>query len=226
MIPTVQNVLKPVAYGFLCASLVLAVSGWALLHIDHGRVSAFDESVRTAVHSVAVPPLTVVMQIVTWLGSVPVLAGLGILLSVVLYRRGFSDQTPFPLAAALSAEILTEITKWIVRRPRPPAWFDLHASEPWSFPSGHSLDSTVCCLVFGAALLSMLRSRRAYMAVIVSAVALPLLIGFSRVYLGMHWPTDVVASWIAGASLAAGLIRARAIPAYFGSRIRRAHSST
>ncbi|MGH9584852.1 MAG: phosphatase PAP2 family protein, partial [Bryobacteraceae bacterium] len=76
----------------------------------------------------------------------------------------------------------------------------------WSFPSGHTLDSTTCYLVFAVVLLTLARSRLSRGFILVISIALPLMIGFTRIYLGVHWPTDVLAGWVAGFCLATGFI--------------------
>jgi len=96
------------------------------------------------------------------------------------------------------AEILDQVLKYIFHRVRPQAFFGLAEPMGYSFPSGHAL---VSCTFFGvlaamAAARTSSRTRRvmyyALAAVLVAAV------GFSRIYLGVHYPTDVLAGYAAG----------------------------
>jgi undecaprenyl-diphosphatase len=89
-------------------------------------------------------------------------------------------------------------------RPRPDLVAHLVEVQTLSFPSGHAMVSAVIYLTLGA-LLAQVQARNRLKAYILSvAVILTLLIGISRVYLGVHWPTDVVAGWCAGAAWAIG----------------------
>lgn len=199
---------KPLLLGLLLAVLVLAASDAMVLHVLRGSAAEFDNAVRLAVHSFASPPLNLAMQALTWMGAPVTLIGLTLGVAALLWRWGLRHRAWLPPVALALAEALTEPAKYLVRRPRPEPWFGLHAPESWSFPSGHSLDSMLCYLACGAALLPLLGSRGERVALMAICIAMPLLIGTSRIYLGVHWPTDVLTGWVAGACAALGLIRA------------------
>ena len=106
--------------------------------------------------------------------------------------------------ALLAASVWTQFVKVAVERARP-AGAVLLGVEGFSFPSGHTLNSTV---TYG--LLALLVSRTAWpkwLRVVLMAVlvALPVLVGMSRVAIGVHYPTDVVGGWLAGISVVAGV---------------------
>jgi undecaprenyl-diphosphatase len=106
------------------------------------------------------------------------------------------------LGVVTLAQVSAELLKGVFERPRP----DLvpHGSYVYSasFPSGHSTMSAVVFLTLAGILASMEPKRRAKAFIFGVAIALVVAVGFSRVYLGVHWPTDVLAGWTLGAAWA------------------------
>lgn len=199
--------LAPLLIGFFSAALVLALFDFFALRVFALATTHFDFAARTEVHSVATPLLSASARFLTWLGSTAVLPGIAFALWLGLRERVPRYEALVPLIAIGCAELLDAIVKFAVKRPRPPAWLGLHNPKSWSFPSGHALDSSACYLVFAALLLPLAHSRASRAAILALAIALPVAIGLTRIYLGVHWPTDVLAGWIAGTCLAIGLIR-------------------
>lgn len=153
-----------------------------------GYSYGFDLLVRAAVHERAFPALTAVMRLITALGSEYFLVPLAALLVWRLDKRGERKTAYLLVTWILTAEVLLQLLKVLFHRPRPEVFFGLSSAETYSFPSGHSF---VPAVYFGilAAILGAGRQGRA--AVIVAAA----LLGCSRVYLGYHYPSDVVAGW-------------------------------
>lgn len=107
----------------------------------------------------------------------------------------------FLLAAVTLGAGLTHLLKVGVARPRP----DLALSPPGasatsSFPSGHAANATVVYMTAGALLARGLRRTRLKVYVVGLAAVLAAAVGISRIYMGVHWPTDVFAGWTLGAS--------------------------
>ena len=136
------------------------------------------------------------------------LGGVGILTLLTLASAGFlvldgkRRSAAFLLVAVAGGLLLSVALKSGFERPRP----DLvpHGSNVYttSFPSGHAMMSTVTFLTLGAVLAQSHRRRRIKAYLIVLALLIALAVGISRVYLGVHWPTDVLAGWTVGASWA------------------------
>jgi len=136
------------------------------------------------------------------------LGGVGILTLLTLASAGFlfldKKRRPavFLLVAVAGGLLLSAALKSGFDRPRP----DLVPHESYvyttSFPSGHAMMSTVTFLTLGALLAKSHRRRRIKAYLIFLALLIALAVGVSRVYLGVHWPTDVLAGWAVGGSWA------------------------
>jgi undecaprenyl-diphosphatase len=109
--------------------------------------------------------------------------------------RGWGREAKLFALTMIGASLLNITLKLAFKRPRPIPFFDLTAPESYSFPSGHSLAS--CCFFAGfAAILSgRIKSRRTRTILWTMATIMFLLIGLSRIYLGVHYTTDVIAGF-------------------------------
>lgn len=108
----------------------------------------------------------------------------------------------FVVTAVLGGTGISELIKALFGRDRPPLIYRAVASANASFPSGHAMLSTITYLTLGALLAQVMPQRRQKVFVFATAVILALIIGASRVYLGVHWLTDVLAGWSLGAAWA------------------------
>ena len=134
----------------------------------------------------------------TALGGIGVLTLLTLAVSTYLVLDGKPHAAVLVLIAVGGALLWTNLLKHGFQRPRP----DLvpHGSYVYttSFPSGHSMLSAATYLTLGALLARVQPRRRMKIFLLGFAALLTLLVGISRVYLGVHWPTDVLAGWTAG----------------------------
>jgi undecaprenyl-diphosphatase len=103
------------------------------------------------------------------------------------------------VASLAGGVIINNALKYWFERPRPDLVAHLVEVQTLSFPSGHAMLSAVAYLTLGALIAQVQPRRRLKLYVLSIGVALTLLIGSSRVYLGVHWPTDVLAGWCLGA---------------------------
>ena len=115
------------------------------------------------------------------------------------------------LAATLGGLLLSTVLKEGFHRPRPAVVPHKSLVMTSSFPSGHSLNSAVVYLTLGSLLAGLSRQRRLTLYFFCTAVLLTFLVGVSRVYMGVHYPSDVLAGWLVGLAwaLACGLVARR-----------------
>jgi undecaprenyl-diphosphatase len=186
------------AAGFLAALGALLFFAWIAEEMLEGDTAQFDSAVTAAIHAYASAPLTSVMKALTIFGSSVVMAPLAILTLAVCYKRREFHALKTLAATFVGALILEFLLKFAFHRPRPVPFFDLPAPASFSFPSGHALFS-FCFFAGIAALLSpRLERRGAKLALWAVAVVLIIGIGLSRIYLGVHYPSDVLAGYAAG----------------------------
>lgn len=187
--------------GRVSAGLATAAVGaafFALLahNVMNGTLARFDLVVRQAIHSWSTPVLTYAMEGITQLGSFLTLVLLGAVAALRLARRGRVRAAVLLVISALGAEVFDGLLKALFRRPRPEAFFGLSPGS-YSFPSGHSVES--CCFygVLAAIVATTSRSRRHRIGIWVLAALVTLAVGTSRIYLGVHYPTDVLGGYLA-----------------------------
>jgi len=139
----------------------------------------------------------------TALGGVGVLSLLTLISVGYLWLMGQRRVALFLLFAILGGLLLSSMLKNGFDRPRPE--LVSHGSHIYtsSFPSGHSMLSAVVYLTGGALLAMVHSAHRVRVYLIGCSILTTLLVGVSRVYLGVHWPSDVLAGWAAGAAWAA-----------------------
>ena len=186
------------------AGLLLCFGYIAQVVVD-GEPIAFDRWAMLAFRHVSDPSLPIgprwlpeVARDITALGSTVVL---GIVLLVVtgfLFAAGKRHTGWFVLATVLGGAALNSVLKLGFARARPDLVTPLTQVLTLSFPSGHTALSAICYLTLGALLAQTQSSRTIRIHFIATAVLLTLLVGVSRIYLGVHYPTDVLAGWCIG----------------------------
>jgi membrane-associated phospholipid phosphatase len=186
---------------------VVVFTALAILVAVHPEPFGIDLAGARAAARLRTDPLTVVMRAFSFLGSFPAIATQIALIGgvIVLVRR---DPRPglWMLAAALGAWLLSNGFKALLDRPRPePGLVDAGGA---SFPSGHATQGTSYFVMLAMMLMGVLpRPWRGVAAFI--AVALGLLSGLSRIYLGVHWTTDVIGGFALGLAWSCALLSVR-----------------
>lgn len=183
--------------GLIAAIATLVFLGWLADEVLDGETRQFDDTTRAAVHTFASPTLTLVMRGISFLGSTQFLTAATIAaVGWFAWRRWGREAKLFALTM-IGASLLNITLKLAFKRPRPVPFFDLTPPETYSFPSGHSLAS--CCFFAGLAAILSGRVKRKRVRTIIWTIATTmfLLIGLSRIYLGVHFTTDVIAGFAA-----------------------------
>ena len=199
----------------LVASLaVIATALLAFIEIademTEGEAHVFDMAVLQALHPDAANPsdpigpswLDHAAADLTALGSVSVLAAISLLVGgfLVLQRRRLEAVI---IAVAFGGGLaISQGLKGFFDRERPPEIYRASEILNASFPSGHALLSAVVFLTLGAMLAQATKGRALRTYAMSIAIALVLLVGVTRIYLGVHWTTDVLAGWSVGAAWA------------------------
>jgi membrane-associated phospholipid phosphatase len=196
------------AVGLLAAAAAMVLFGWLGDEVLESGVPSLDQRLRVALHAVASPELTAVMRAASLYGSPAWLAPLGLALALGFALRGWWRGGVLVLVTLAGAALLDDLLKHLFARPRPTAYFGYPEPTSFSFPSGHALFSI--CFFGGLAVLlaPRLRHPALRLLVVLSAAVAVALIGLSRIYLGVHYPSDVLGGYAAGvvwvAAVAAG----------------------
>jgi cation-transporting ATPase E len=196
------------AFGltFTVGLAVLALSVWifgGVLEdvIAHEEIALFDAPIVSYVATHRVSWVLWAMENITFAGNDAFLIALTVVGGLALRYRTGSWRPLFLLAMSVLGAILLElIAKHVVARPRPPAVWMAVPAEGFAFPSGHSTASTAA---YGALAYLTARSQSSWREKVGSLTAgalIAFLIGVSRVYLGVHWPSDVMAGWALGSA--------------------------
>ena len=169
------------------------------IEVSYGTgVPALDRRIEHLVAIMRTPELDQLFYAVTWLGSIRVVAALAMAgLLLALLARRWREALLLPLVAALSW-LSTEGLKHVIARPRPPLADARVLETGFSFPSTHA---TVSAAFYGVAAYFLIRGLRrdsAKILVGILAAVLVLMVGVSRAYLGVHFPSDVLAGWMFG----------------------------
>lgn len=214
--------LRAFGLPLLGALLVLAASLWAFGFIVDEQIregeTGTDERLAQWLHGRATDPFTEVFRLITWAGNFMTLLAVTLLAVVILWRRRRQTDALFVALAFLGAQVLSSGMKLGFRRERPFFPDPLATESTFSFPSGHAL---VSLAVYGSIALLLARripSPRGRAALLGGTALFVVAIGFSRLYLGVHFLSDVLAGFAAGSAWLALLYVALELRSRYTSR--------
>lgn len=193
--------------------LVLVVGVWSFVEladeVSEGSTKRFDEWMVRAMRTpqdpsdpIGPPWLEEIGRDLTALGGVAVMLLTIAAVAGFLFLERRSRSAWFVIVASLGGLALSMGLKQLYHRERPAIVPHLSAVYTHSFPSGHSMLSAAVYLTLGALLARTVKDRATRLYCVIVAVLLTGLVGVSRVYMGVHYPTDVLAGWAAGGSWA------------------------
>ncbi|EKF17429.1 phosphatase PAP2 family protein [Nitratireductor pacificus] len=193
--------------------LVLALGSFAFLaiadEVAEGEIRAFDERLLLSMRNPADPadpigpPWLEEMALeVTAVGGYPLIVlSLAVVAGLLVVTRRFGAAL-YAVLSVGSGALVSHFLKHFYDRPRPDIVAHLDVIHTASFPSGHAMVTTVAYLTLAALVMRFFEDWRVRAYVLCVAVLVALLVGISRVYLGVHWPSDVAAGWALGAAWA------------------------
>ncbi|HEX5965137.1 MAG TPA: phosphatase PAP2 family protein [Pyrinomonadaceae bacterium] len=193
-------------FEFISLSLLLGLTaaigsiiffGWLADEVLDGETRQFDEVTREAVHQLASPAMTTAMRGISFLGSMLFLLIATAVVIIWFASRKWGREAKLMAATMAGASLLNVTLKLAFKRDRPTPFFDLLPPESYSFPSGHSLTSACFYGAFAAIITARIKGRRTRILVWIVCTTTFVLIGLSRIYLGVHHTTDVIAGFVA-----------------------------
>jgi undecaprenyl-diphosphatase len=192
--------------GLVLLAVLLVVGGtWGFIklldEVKAGDTQKFDDwAVQTLIkfHGPQYKMLEEIGRDITALGGIAVmmlttLAVAGFVAILRNYRAMW-----LVIVATVGGLVLSSVLKYFVDRPRPNFGSQLSNVYTTSFPSGHSMMAAVVYLTLGSLLASIVQRKRLKLYILLWALLVTALVGISRVYMGVHWPSDVLAGWTAG----------------------------
>lgn len=182
------QLLLATGLAILFASLSIVVLSRPSLAIDQTILTWIGDHTSGAADTVA--------KAITLLGEWPVVMGFGAVLAVVLYRNRQRKLAIMTISSLFGSVAVIMILKHDLGRARPELWEHLIRESSFSFPSGHAVASMALAITL---LYVMWHSRwRVILSIIMAAYVL--FVGFTRLYLGVHYPSDILGGWLAAAA--------------------------
>jgi undecaprenyl-diphosphatase len=173
--------------------------------VSEGDTQAFDVKILQALRSstdsskpIGPPWIEGTMLDLTSLGGSAVLGLVVVSIAGFLLLQGRSRTALVIVTTAVSGELLNAVMKQVFNRARPSVVSHLRVVYTSSFPSGHAMESAIVYLTLGAMMMHIADRRSTKLYCLGIAILLTALTGISRVYLGVHYPTDVIGGWIVG----------------------------
>jgi undecaprenyl-diphosphatase len=185
--------------GLVAAVMLLLFFAWLAEEVFNKEFTSFDDNFELWVHSFANPVLTAIFTFFTTIGSIAgVLVMAALTFGLLVWRRHLRSAWLLALAV-VGGVLLNQVLKFFFERPRPELWpVTLPRPTTFSFPSGHATASLCYFGVlvwFGLKFLKQPALKVGWTILMIFSI---LMVGLSRIYFGVHYPTDVLAGYLSG----------------------------
>jgi undecaprenyl-diphosphatase len=189
---------RTLAAGTAVVVLTAAMVALTYAVIGHNALAGLDGGWRDAVLAHRTPVLTDVMVSASRFGSTPSLIVIALVVTGLLAWRGHRGDAVLVVLSTTGALLLGPVLKEIIDRERPGVADHIVLVNSLSYPSGHSLNSMAVLGLLTVLAVRAAPGRPRQVGLLVTGALLVGTVGFSRVYLGVHWPTDVLGGWLTG----------------------------
>ncbi|MFF2088352.1 phosphatase PAP2 family protein [Nocardia sp. NPDC058176] len=187
----------PRAAGLIAALTAVVIALTWQVCADTG-ITVIDQRILDWMIAHRGEPLTTVTEVITDLGDTLSMTVLAVIVVIGFVLRGAPRTAVLVGVTSLGAGVLVRVIKPLVDRQRPPELTRLVVEPSLSYPSGHTLGTTAVVGIVALTVLPHVRRRWVRRTAAVIAVLFAIAVGLSRVYLGVHWSTDVLAGWLIG----------------------------
>lgn len=171
---------------------VTVIFGYLAREVLETGTAGFDHATLNAIHGIATPALDKAMIFATELGGIIAVPLFALIIIAKLVQKQHYTRALLIAIDVAGAGVLSLILKHLFARSRPDLWTHLVNETTSSFPSSHAVFSSALAL---AVVFAAWHSRYRWTAIIIGSVY-ALLIAFTRLYLGVHYPTDIIAGWL------------------------------
>jgi membrane-associated phospholipid phosphatase len=185
-----------VVVGILVCVLSLLIFALLTREMLEKDFTNFDIQFSQFIYTLRTPLLTIVMKIIAELGSSILLIIATLLVIILLVRKHQKEAVVFCIALIIGA-ILNTSFKMMIQRQRP-QMSPLVIEDSYSFPSGHAMNSSIFYGLISYFSYHFFRNKKISIMITIASAIVVLLIGFSRIYLGVHFLTDVLAGYVIG----------------------------
>jgi membrane-associated phospholipid phosphatase len=192
----IVNSIKAQGIWLVGYLLVLGIVAWLCTEVWEKAVFSFDRSFLLWIHQFANPQLDLLMLFFTALGDPPAVVTIFLVTTIwLLLKRHYIDGLRFAIVCA-GGVLINQEMKLFFAKPRPELWERLITDMTFSFPSGHAVGSMILYGFLAYILAKEFQRIKRY--IYICASLLIIAIGFSRLYLGVHYPTDIIAGYGVG----------------------------